>query len=82
MFIGLNDSLINWQNALSTSCGTGWRSPEDYAALEAKVKVLRDAANNLKLFCESNPEQIRDVPDDVWVPFCNALESTATEEGE
>ncbi len=47
-----------------------------------KVKVLRDAANGLKLFCESNPEQIRDVPDDVWVPFCNALESTATEDGE
>ncbi len=28
-------------HALSASYGKGWRSPEDYAALEAKVKVLR-----------------------------------------
>ncbi len=36
----------------STPCGTGWSSPEDYAALEARIGSLIDAIGSLKDFVD------------------------------
>jgi len=31
------------EDALSTACGTGWKSPEEYSKLEASCAVMRQA---------------------------------------
>lgn len=109
-------------HAKSGDCGKGWRSPEEYAALEAKVAEMRnyildvighfmaiahgEPVENLfrhietngnhalstdcgrgyvpvseihgplfalHQYCMNHPENIRDLPDEIWLPFCGVL---------
>ena len=37
------------------------------------LKSIEETSERLRAFCVDNPFSVRNVPDSIWVPFCDSL---------